>query len=369
MQEFASSNAGIAYVCPNIIGFDSFFDVDISINGVTSVSILLGTDCNGDGLGDEYIAFARTSPPSGTGLIVELETGLLPGGSGNFSDATVSLVTAGASISIVPDVPAIRTSLAADIAVSDVLAQSLGAQIRYRGAVINGQFFGIVMSLNGIAGSNTIDGGNGEWEASPTIDVSGPGTIVVGAGSLDGSDAGLDADGDGRFSQSDPDFLQLQIGSVDPDLVSRFDFDESGDISQADVDQLSLFVGAGIGGGLFGDANNDGIPDCQDLALLRSLLPSTSLGDADYNIRLDYDLDGEIDASDETELLSIYIRLPGDTNDDLAVDFEDTNTVLTAMGSTPGSPNWNPNADLNNDNSVSFADLNIVLSNFGQDCE
>lgn len=225
------------------------------------------------------------------------------------------------------------------------------------------------MSLNGIAGSNTIDGGNGEWEASPTIDVSGPGTIVVGAGSLDGSDAGLDADGDGRFSQSDPDFLQLQIGSVDPDLVSRFDFDESGDISQADVDQLSLFVGAGIGGGLFGDANNDGIPDCQDLALLRSLLPSTSLGDADYNIRLDYDLDGEIDASDETELLSIYIRLPGDTNDDLAVDFEDTNTVLTAMGSTPGSPNWNPNADLNNDNSVSFADLNIVLSNFGQDCE
>lgn len=55
---------------------------------------------------------------------------------------------------------------------------------------------------------------------------------------------------------------------------------------------------------------------------------------------------------------------PGDTNDDLRVDFGDLNTILTNYGqSAPGIT-----GDVNHDCIVDFADLNIVLARFGVSC-
>jgi surface-anchored protein len=55
--------------------------------------------------------------------------------------------------------------------------------------------------------------------------------------------------------------------------------------------------------------------------------------------------------------------IPGDTNDDGAVDFNDLLTVLDNFAS---SVNDGPTSgDLNNDNNVDFNDLLIVLDNFG----
>jgi len=48
------------------------------------------------------------------------------------------------------------------------------------------------------------------------------------------------------------------------------------------------------------------------------------------------------------------------------VDGQDMQLVKNAVPSTPGSPNWNPNADLNDDGVIDGADYQIVKANIGQ---
>ena len=55
----------------------------------------------------------------------------------------------------------------------------------------------------------------------------------------------------------------------------------------------------------------------------------------------------------------------GDVSRDGAVDFEDESIMRDAFGSTPGSPNWNPDCDLNKDGIVDTYDLNTVSMNYG----
>jgi hypothetical protein len=56
---------------------------------------------------------------------------------------------------------------------------------------------------------------------------------------------------------------------------------------------------------------------------------------------------------------------PGDVNLDGKVNLADLVIIAKALGSTPGSPRWNPNCDLNGDGKVNLQDLFMALNNFG----
>lgn len=57
---------------------------------------------------------------------------------------------------------------------------------------------------------------------------------------------------------------------------------------------------------------------------------------------------------------------PWDTNQDGTVNMHDISIVARAIGSTPGSSNWNPAADVNGDGAVNMNDLAIVARHFGE---
>ena len=59
------------------------------------------------------------------------------------------------------------------------------------------------------------------------------------------------------------------------------------------------------------------------------------------------------------------LRAMGDVNGDGVIDRTDLNIIARAFGSTPGSPNWNPNCDLNKDGTVDGRDLWTAARNFG----
>jgi len=55
----------------------------------------------------------------------------------------------------------------------------------------------------------------------------------------------------------------------------------------------------------------------------------------------------------------------GDINWDGYIDSLDLDLAYAAYGSKPGSPNWNPDADLNGDGKVDMKDIGIVSHNQG----
>jgi hypothetical protein len=57
----------------------------------------------------------------------------------------------------------------------------------------------------------------------------------------------------------------------------------------------------------------------------------------------------------------------GDVNRDGYIDDADRQLIKAAYGSTPGSPNWNPDCDLNGDGQVELLDLIKVSANYGKD--
>jgi Dockerin type I domain len=60
------------------------------------------------------------------------------------------------------------------------------------------------------------------------------------------------------------------------------------------------------------------------------------------------------------------LRAPWDINWDLKVNIVDLVLVARAFGTTPGSPGWNPLADIDGDGHVDITDLTIVAIHFGQ---
>jgi hypothetical protein len=50
------------------------------------------------------------------------------------------------------------------------------------------------------------------------------------------------------------------------------------------------------------------------------------------------------------------------------IDILDIDIILAAFGSSPGDPNWNPDADVNHDNRVDLLDYLIVREHFGPSC-
>ncbi|MBS7621666.1 hypothetical protein KEJ32_06110, partial [Candidatus Bathyarchaeota archaeon] len=76
---------------------------------------------------------------------------------------------------------------------------------------------------------------------------------------------------------------------------------------------------------------------------------------------------GETDTADNTFVDGrVKVGVPGDANNDRKVDMTDVGIILRAFGTTPASPNWNPNYDINNDNKVDMSDVGIALRNFGK---
>lgn len=62
----------------------------------------------------------------------------------------------------------------------------------------------------------------------------------------------------------------------------------------------------------------------------------------------------------------IFEDPPWDTNQDGTVNMHDISIVARAMGSTPGSSNWNPAADANGDGVITMTDLAMVARHFGE---
>lgn len=59
-------------------------------------------------------------------------------------------------------------------------------------------------------------------------------------------------------------------------------------------------------------------------------------------------------------------NLWGDVNGDGTVDIFDMIIVIRSYGSTPNSPNWNPNADLNGDLIIDLFDEIILARHYGE---
>jgi len=74
-------------------------------------------------------------------------------------------------------------------------------------------------------------------------------------------------------------------------------------------------------------------------------------------------------ANGETSSLSLFAvmwRLAGDIKADAVVDIYDAILLANAFNSIPGSPNWNPDANMNGDFTVDIFDAIILANNYGR---
>ena len=53
-------------------------------------------------------------------------------------------------------------------------------------------------------------------------------------------------------------------------------------------------------------------------------------------------------------------------NGDKVVNIIDLSIVGAAYATSPGSTNWNPNADINNDGIINIIDVSILGANYGK---
>jgi hypothetical protein len=72
-------------------------------------------------------------------------------------------------------------------------------------------------------------------------------------------------------------------------------------------------------------------------------------------------LDGDSDTIPGNDIVLEFHRLAGDVNGDRIVSDADMQLVIEALGSTPATENWNPNADLDRDGAVTVRDRLIVF--------
>ena len=71
---------------------------------------------------------------------------------------------------------------------------------------------------------------------------------------------------------------------------------------------------------------------------------------------------GKTPQADGYEVLGIL----GDVNIDWKVDMKDVVLAVGKFGTTPTSPNWNPNCDINGDQKVDMKDIVTTIANFGK---
>jgi hypothetical protein len=84
-----------------------------------------------------------------------------------------------------------------------------------------------------------------------------------------------------------------------------------------------------------------------------------------YGVKLS-DQNGNPMPSNPIDGVYTFAPLRGDINRDGKVDIIDVVIVGIAFGSTPETPNWNPNADFNEDGIVDIFDVVLVTVNYGK---
>lgn len=68
----------------------------------------------------------------------------------------------------------------------------------------------------------------------------------------------------------------------------------------------------------------------------------------------------------------VRVVIPGDVTSKTPdvpegkVDMRDIGALCSKFGTTPSSPNWDPNKDINNDGNVNMRDLGTACSNFAK---
>jgi len=62
----------------------------------------------------------------------------------------------------------------------------------------------------------------------------------------------------------------------------------------------------------------------------------------------------------------VFLTIPGDVNGDRIVEIHDLSMIGKAYGSTPFSPNWNPNADVNGDELVDTFEIETMGAYWGE---
>ena len=83
---------------------------------------------------------------------------------------------------------------------------------------------------------------------------------------------------------------------------------------------------------------------------------------------------GETDTANNnyTCPIPVHVGVPGDVSSttpgvyDGVDNMKDIAYMVTLLNTKPGSPNWNPNADMNNDGVVNMRDIAIAVAYFNQ---
>lgn len=215
-----------------------------------------------------------------------------------------------------------------------------------------------VMGSQGVAAPHgmTYDSGAQEWYANPTVQGQSGDTLLTG--SFRFSDQSIDVNSDGRFNSADVDTLTTKISStLEADM--KWDFNANEEIDATDVEIMESLILGGLGSGLLGDVDQDGVQECEDIAAI-SLMGDSTFGDVDYLVELDANLDGLIDATDR--LAACRAVQPADRNCDGVVDFVDYLDYQNEYGSLE------PSADMNGDEIVDFSDWLEFLNWYGIGC-
>lgn len=232
----------------------------------------------------------------------------------------------------------------------------------------------VVSAPSGVVAPGSTDNGDGTYTRATNLPVSA-GVVGLTITSIDGTDAGLDADCDGRFTADD---VAVVVGWIGTDIstlgpaeecprnpdgtpnggADRFDLDDDGFITAGDVDLMAAaldgLTAIGQQAGIFGDVDRDGDLDCDDLVASVGVW-NTVLTDPDYTPALDADLDGDVDASDQDAFYALE-PFRTDVNRDGAINSNDISAFLTVWST------MDPAADFDGNGVVNSADISAFLA-------
>lgn len=298
------------------------------------------------------------------------ETGIASNGfSDGFTCWGAGIVTATAQGKLLLDVDgtwswAATVGFGAGFGTGQARAQrTLQATIAVPGSASAGVQNWLIRSAAGNEGSSGVsyDSMADEWSASFS-DSGGTGSLTLNYILVSANDLALDLDGDNRFSQADVDILASLVGTQDatnPTYTDYWDFDADGVITADDVAIMQALIDAWLGSGILGDYDGDGDADCNDLSSMGSGW-NYVIGDGNYVVEIDADLDGDNDSSDYD---AVYDLLqPADINDDGVVNTADVSAYLNLYNVQ------DPEADINGDGVVNTQDWTLFLNLWNNPC-
>jgi len=149
--------------------------------------------------------------------------------------------------------------------------------------------------------------------------------------------AGRNDAGSPRIATYPSSSSRLDYVCLDEELASRFDANNDGQFSQAELNSMGFVYYSQ-----------------EDPSLSNGSSSATSFSSDHRPVVFDVLLEAE----------PVVVECPGDSNGDNVVNFADLNAVLADFGLSGAALS----GDVNGDGVVNFADLNEVLANFGNAC-